>query len=63
MVGDGEKRMAKILRESALKIINKTYEVINEELKKKTGRTQYLAQIFIRQNGKNKQAQSTNRLF
>ena len=26
--------MAKILRESALKIINKTYEVINEELKK-----------------------------
>lgn len=62
MVGDGEKRMAKILRESALKIINKTYEVINEELKKKW-RTQYLAQIFIRQNGKNKQAQSTNRLF
>ena len=37
MVGDGEKRMAKILRESALKIINKTYEVINEELKKKQG--------------------------
>ena len=29
--------MAKILRESALKIINKTYEVINEELKKKQG--------------------------
>ena len=55
--------MAKILRESALKIINKTCEVINEELKKKTGRTQYLAQRFIRQNGKNKQAQSTNRLF
>ena len=37
MVGDGEKRMAKILRERALKIINKTYEVINEELKKKQG--------------------------